>query len=266
MQLSEGEYYGKVVQSVDLDGLVISKSFYSHGTMLPVHYHENHYFCFVLSGNYSERSSNKEIICAKGDLIFHPKNSEHHNNFTDSSTTCFNLEFSTAWISKFTETKIELNSIIKTEDQKVQNSVLKIYRELNSHDDHSSLMIEGLMLETIAGFFRVNSSQSNIPIYLKRVIEYLNDEFSSNPTLLHLSKIAGVSPEHLAREFKSKMKITIGEFHRQIKVKHCCYMLRHTHKNLSDIAFETGFSDQSHFCRVFKSLTGFSPLQYRLAK
>jgi len=101
---------------------------------------------------------------------------------------------------------------------------------------------------------------------LKKIVEYLNDEYPSNPSLLELAQIADVSPEHLSREFKKVFKLTIGEYRRQVKVKQSCHMLRHTDKNLSDIAFETGFSDQSHFSRVFKKQTGMTPLEYRLVK
>ena len=36
-----------------------------------------------------------------------------------------------------------------------------------------------------------------------------------------------------------------------------------TSKNITDISRETGFSNLTHFNRVFKSVTGMSPSQYR---
>jgi|SRR4030067_3457237 len=266
MELSTGHYYGKVVQTLNLGGLIISKSFYKNKSSLPLHCHKNPYLCYVLNGNYSEHTNQTDFTCSKGDVIFHPHHTEHHNNFPDNSATCFNLEFSESWINKFVETKLNLSSIIKTNDYCIQSSVLKIYKELNNYDNISPLMIEGLMLETIASFSRNNSANSFVPYYLKKVITYLNDEYHSNPSLLQLAKIADVSPEHLTREFKTKFKLTIGDYIRQVKVKKSCYMLRHTDKDLSDIAFEAGFSDQSHFSRVFKKHTGLTPLEYRSAK
>ena len=263
MLLKEGKYYGKVLSSVDLDGLILSKSLYADSTVLPLHYHKNPYFCYVLSGHYSEHTSKSDLTCTKGDVIFHPGSTEHYNNFSDHSAVCFNLEFSECWISRFAESKISQSNISKANNYNIQIPLLKIYKELNNFDDHSSLMIEGLMLEAIAGFSRSYSSENAVPFYLKKIIEYLNDEFSSTPTLLQLSKIADVSPEHLAREFKSKMKLTIGEYMKKLKVNRCTYLLRHTKKSMSDIAFEAGFSDQSHFCRVFKEHTGLTPLQFR---
>lgn len=263
MELSTGQYYGKVMQSLNLGGMIFSKSCYKDTASLPLHYHKNPYFCYVLSGNYSEYSIRNNFNCSKGDIIFHPRHTEHHNNFSGNSVTCFNLEFSESWINKFVETKLNLLSIIKTNDHRIQNSVLRIYKEINNYDSFSSLMIEGLMLETIVNFSRSNSANSFIPYYLKKVVEYLNDEYHSNPSLFQLAAIADVSPEHLVREFRKVFKLTIGEYMRQVKVKQACYMLRHTDRDLSDIAFEMGFSDQSHFGRVFKKQMRLTPLEYR---
>lgn len=266
MELSSGQYYGKVLQSLDLDGVIISKSYYKDRSTLPLHYHKNPYICYVLNGNYSEYSVRNDFTCSKGDVIFHPQHTEHHNDFSDNPATCFNLEFSESWISKFVETKLNLCSIIKTSDHVIQSSVLKVYKELDNYDDHSSLMIEGLLLETIVNFSRNNSANSFIPSYLKKIVEYLNDEYHNNPSLLQLAQIADVSPEHLVRVFRKVYKRTISEYMREVKVKRSCYLLRHSDKCLSDIAFETGFSDQSHFCRTFKKQTRLTPLEYRVMK
>ncbi len=266
MELSTGQYYGKVVKSVNLGGLIFSKSCYRNTSSLPLHYHKNPYFCYVLNGNYSEHFSRNDLTCSKGDFIFHPQHTEHHNNFPDKSATCFNLEFSESWINKFVESKLNISCIVKTNDYRMQSSVLKIYKEINNFDNLSSLMIEGLMLETIAGFSRNNAVNSLVPCYLKKIAEYLNEEYHSNPSLSHLASIAEVSPGHLVREFRKVFKITIGDYLRQVRVKQSSFMLRYTDKSLSDIALDAGFSDQSHFSRVFKNIMGLTPLEYRSAK
>ena len=263
MILSDGKYFGKILRSIDVNGIMLSESAYSGKTTLPMHYHKNPYFCYVLSGNYSEHTKGSEFNCTKGDVLFHPENTMHHNNFSDNSAVCFNLEFSGDWIKRFSEKDLKLNSISKANDQSVQSSVLKIYKELNNYDSLSTLMIEGLMLETIAGFSRINSANTYVPFYLKKVIEFLNDNYSSNPNLIQLAKIADVSVEHLSREFKKNFRVTVGEYLRRIKIKRACCMLKQTSKDLSDIAFETGFSDQSHFCRIFKDHTGQTPSEFR---
>jgi AraC family transcriptional regulator len=48
-----------------------------------------------------------------------------------------------------------------------------------------------------------------------------------------------------------------------LRIEHACSALSETGSSLSSIALETGFSDQAHFTRRFKELTGMSPGRYR---
>ena len=43
-------------------------------------------------------------------------------------------------------------------------------------------------------------------------------------------------------------------------------LIHHDKKSLTDVAYSSGFYDQSHFCRVFKSYTGMTPNQYKKSK
>jgi len=43
-------------------------------------------------------------------------------------------------------------------------------------------------------------------------------------------------------------------------------MISSTDRNLTDIAVDCGFYDSSHFYRVFKKFTGYTPKKYRAAK
>lgn len=82
-------------------------------------------------------------------------------------------------------------------------------------------------------------------------------------SLISLSKYVSISPEHLARAFKKIHAISIGDYLRQVKIKYACDELANTDKSIVEISFESGFYDQSHFCKVFKSLIGITPLSYR---
>ncbi|MGB1004752.1 MAG: helix-turn-helix domain-containing protein [Salibacteraceae bacterium] len=40
-------------------------------------------------------------------------------------------------------------------------------------------------------------------------------------------------------------------------------LLKNTSLSTTEIAYECGFADQSHFIRTFKNLNGFTPKQYQ---
>ena len=266
MRLESGEYFGEVKQSINLNGLTLSKSNYAKDSSLPLHGHQNPYFCYVLNGSYSEHYNKKALVCLAGDVIFHQAEIEHSNDFNNDLSTCFNLEMSKTWLERVFESDVKMDSIIKTTDTAVQNTIIKLHTEFNNFDTLSPLMIEGLMIETLVLLFRNYRKERFYPNYIRHVKQYIDDQYYNNPTLSELSTICKVSPEHLVRGFKSTFNITIGDYARQVKVKNSCNKLKLTNQKLAEIAFEMGFSDQSHFNRVFKKIMGVTPLEYRLAK
>ena len=141
-----------------------------------------------------------------------------------------------------------------------------MYKEFKEPDTLSSLMIEGLMIEALVSFSRDSKQNDAHPYFIKKVKNYIDERYFSNPSLSELAGLSQVSREHLVREFKKSFNMTIGEYIRQIKVKHACNKLKFTNLDLREIVYETGFSDQSHFNKVFKKIIGVTPLEYKLAK
>ncbi|MBC7808038.1 MAG: helix-turn-helix transcriptional regulator [Akkermansiaceae bacterium] len=84
------------------------------------------------------------------------------------------------------------------------------------------------------------------------------------PTLTQLAEMAGVHPSHLLRAFRQQYHLTPGEFVRRLRIEEACRRLRSGQSTpLSVLALDLGFSDQSHFIRIFRSIVGVTPGAYR---
>ncbi len=87
---------------------------------------------------------------------------------------------------------------------------------------------------------------------------------------LNVSDIAGelgYTPRHFRRLFRQDIGIPPKDFIQIIRVKHILIFLENGRQGrLTDLAYELGFSDQSHLNRVFKKYTGQSPRTYLLGK
>ena len=68
---------------------------------------------------------------------------------------------------------------------------------------------------------------------------------------------------YLCREFKKSTRKTIGEYINERKIGEAKRLLKTTDLSLVEIADTLGFSSQSYFHRVFKRLTGQTPMEYR---
>jgi AraC family transcriptional regulator len=89
--------------------------------------------------------------------------------------------------------------------------------------------------------------------------------FSESLTLAGVAASVGVHPVHLARVFRQHYRCTIGEYVRQVRIEFASRELSVSDAPLAEIAFTSGFSDQSHFSKTFKRLTGQTPAQFRKA-
>ena len=70
-------------------------------------------------------------------------------------------------------------------------------------------------------------------------------------------------PVHLVAVFRRYMHCTPCDFLRRLRVEFAAGQLLRTRMPLVEIALQAGFTHQSHFCRVFKTITGMTPSAYR---
>jgi AraC-like DNA-binding protein len=65
------------------------------------------------------------------------------------------------------------------------------------------------------------------------------------------------------RDFQLKFGIPPGRWLLERRLRHATELLHNTDKSVSEIVIESGFTNISHFDKVFKQYYGLSPLQYR---
>jgi AraC family transcriptional regulator len=68
---------------------------------------------------------------------------------------------------------------------------------------------------------------------------------------------------YLASTFRDKYGHSILDYLRQLRVEYASRQLSDSNDSLAAIAQAAGFSDQSHFSRIFKRVTGVTPAVYR---
>ncbi len=94
---------------------------------------------------------------------------------------------------------------------------------------------------------------------LSYVLQHYKEKFDSK----HLARLTRLSASQLNRRFKRLFQMSPRQFVLHVRINAACYLLTRTQSPLSVIALETGFFDQSHFCRLFKRALGITPTTYR---
>ena len=98
---------------------------------------------------------------------------------------------------------------------------------------------------------------------INRVYRYLQNNFKENVTLDQVAEYAGFNPTALCRYFKKRAQKSIFECLGEIRINFACKLLLNSTFTISQIAYESGFRNIANFNRQFRSLTGFSPSEYK---
>lgn len=95
------------------------------------------------------------------------------------------------------------------------------------------------------------------------VFAYLVENFRQQVSLDAVAGIANMTTNAFCKYFKKITRKTLVETIIEYRLNYATQQLVQTDKPISDIAFDSGFGDVSHFYKTFKSKMNVSPLNYR---
>jgi AraC-like DNA-binding protein len=95
------------------------------------------------------------------------------------------------------------------------------------------------------------------------VIAYLVDNFREQVSLNEVASIANMTSNAFCKYFKKITRKTFMETIIEYRLNYAIQQLVQTDKPISEISFQSGFGDVSHFYKMFKQKMNMSPLNYR---
>src|SRR5262249_24547687 len=257
-KLAPGAFFGRTHHCREVAGITLMESLYGPEVIILPHEHAAAYFDFVLVGFCQEVVHGQARPRGRGSLAFHPAGEVHTNRWHDSGARCFQIEAGSTLLRRLQTYSSTLDQPVFFADGPARWLVQRIYDELRCTDDVSALAVEGMTLELLAESARQGPRQveRTPPRWLRQGRELLHDEFRQRRTLDAIAGSVGVHPAHLARVFRRQHGCTIGDYVRRLRVEYACHRLRTSDTSLATVALAAGFSDQSHFSRIFKRQTG----------
>ena len=98
---------------------------------------------------------------------------------------------------------------------------------------------------------------------IDRVYQFLLQHFQEPIRLAEVARIARMAPAAFCRNFRRDVGRPLFSVLNEIRIGHACKLLSETARQISEICFESGFGNLSHFNRQFLRVTGLTPRQYR---
>jgi len=262
---------GSVLRWARVAGLDLGEVVYPAAMERPMHAHDRACFHYMIEGGYVEQHGRHFHECTTYTLAFQPAGHEHSYRALGGRSRSFTIELDEAWTKRLRDHGVVLDSPGSLRGGLACWLHARLYREFRSMDAASPLAIEALALEMAVETARhgerlgdADAGHGRRPApWLLQATHLLHDRLAETLTLSDVAGSVGVHPVHLARAFRRHHGCTVGEYVRRLRVGLACQQLTHSSASLTEIALATGFPDQSHFCRVFKRVTGRTPGAFR---
>jgi AraC-like DNA-binding protein len=134
-------------------------------------------------------------------------------------------------------------------------------------EKHTRNPTEKLLLQVFNQYLKPGpANPKKVPDWARDLKEIIQDQIDTNLSLSlkEISEGLKVHPAYLSREFSKYFdNLSFGDYIRKLRIDKAINLLQQSNHSLSEIAYLTGFSDQSHFTRIFKKHTGKNPSDYK---
>lgn len=140
--------------------------------------------------------------------------------------------------------------------------------ELESSGVGSRLYVDSLTAALMTHLLRHYSAQkpvspTDINVLpkqrLRQIIDYIHQHLDQDLALAELAAIVQMSPSYFSSLFKQSTGLAPHQYVIQCRIDRAKQLLRQGELTIAEIAFNLGFSHQSHLSRHFKRLIGVTP-------
>lgn len=121
------------------------------------------------------------------------------------------------------------------------------------------LLFSRLSLRGNTSYRNINSSDAEKLLLIRN--EILND-LSTPPVLHELAQIATMSETKLKQLFKQTFGDTIYNYYQKARMEEASFLLKEAKLSVSETGYELGFSNLSHFSRLFRRYYGITPKKF----
>lgn len=255
-----------------------------------LHWHDCFEILYMLEGSARLQINENHFLVEKHDLIILNEGDIH-------SAYCVKGEDVRILVIKFMPEIIERSSAVLFEskyiipflryrngkifhlgDQKMHSSLknlmMGIYEEFEKKDTGYEIYIKGYIFQMIADLTRKgiisvynpDIKENDIIIKIDTLLKYIESNYNTKIDLKTAAKMMNFSSSYFSRYFKSITGRTFKEYINFVKVSEAEKLIISTDMNISQAAYEAGFSNVSSFNRVFKNIRGYSPGNLKKSK
>jgi AraC-like DNA-binding protein len=101
---------------------------------------------------------------------------------------------------------------------------------------------------------------------IARSVAFISQHLNESINVAQLAEKANLSPSYFWALFKQKTGYAPVDFLIRLRMRQACHLLNSTNLKIKKIAAVLGYKDSLYFSRLFKSVHGVAPTDYRIAR
>jgi transcriptional regulator GlxA family with amidase domain len=114
-----------------------------------------------------------------------------------------------------------------------------------------------------ASFMIFNGQKGHEDDAVKKAQDFIEKNFEDKITLDQLSDMFAIGRRSLERRFKKATNNTVMEYIQRVKIEAAKKRFETSRKNITEVMYDVGYTDNKAFRSTFKKVTGLSPIAYK---
>ena len=245
---------------------------------------ENHLITYVISGKKDWITSKKTHKLIAGDTLFVRKGVYTTKQYLESEYCVMLFFINDNFIKRF----ISENPTFKREfnNQKEYNQIFdittndvfktlieSIFQYLNQEVEMPKELVEIKFKELLFNIV-LNSNNKELLFFFNSIIQnskttienIMTENFQYDLKIPDFAKLCGKSISSFKREFQNKFNTTPSRWLINKRLDYSKTLLLGTNLTVSEVGYESGFKNNSHFIQAFKKAAKVTPNRYRILK
>lgn len=99
-----------------------------------------------------------------------------------------------------------------------------------------------------------------------KIKDYLQSHLDTAPKVANLAKEAAMSEPKLRKLFRQTFGKGVFEYYQSLRMQEAARLLKEKHLSVSEVGYQLGFVNLSHFTKVFEDYIGMKPKKWSLSQ
>jgi AraC-like DNA-binding protein/mannose-6-phosphate isomerase-like protein (cupin superfamily) len=155
--------------------------------------------------------------------------------------------------------------------EQLETQLQNIARELVERSIGYEFAASARLLDILVRIERLNleakqTIKPELAAMVSQTIVFMEQHLATSIRLEDMASTAHLNETYFCEVFKQVTGISPGRYLMRLRLEHARYLLLSTEQPITTVARESGFTDPSHFARVFKGAFGTSPTRLRYTR